>query len=180
MKVEIIIAIIMTIVLGVMHGYVGADIHSDHSELGVKLDDPVYVNYNDDVDKDIKDACWEFSQYMPAYMEDEVDCDDMAVYLWNKLQEKGVKTILVVGMLDGEYTPFNKCNHVWLRCMTPDGGITIEPTIPAVIYSNGYYTFSSGYYKSHFNEDPNMDYKYHYGFYYAKPSDMRADLGDRW
>ena len=182
-----------------------------------EIDDPVYMNYNDDVEGDINDVCYEFLQYMPTYMEGETDCDDMAVYLWNKLQEKGVKTLLVVGSDDGKNTPFNECDHAWLQCRTPTGGITIEPTIPAVIFSNGYRTFSTpaeidafvaNYLrenlscsprevvdamndeekmkevhetlKSTFIEDPTMSDKYRYGFVYTKPSDMRADIGDRW
>jgi len=195
--------------------------------------DPVYVNYGDDVNEDIKEVCWEFLQYMPTYMRGEVDCSDMAVYLWNKLQEKGVKTVLVVGSIDGEYTPFNECDHIWLQCRTPTGCITIEPTTPAIIYSNGYATFRTEsevdelmvtnserfqndffevydemypgapsnirelameiwiqspevmerhreYHKYRFIEDSSKFDKYSYGFRYAKPSDLRADVGDRW
>ena len=149
-----------------------------HAIISGGLDDPMYVNYNDDVDKDIKEVCLEFSQYMPTYMEGETDCDDMAVYLWNKLQEKGVKTLLVVGRVGDKNPPFNECDHAWLVCQSPSGSIAIEPTIPAMIYNNGYLIFRNS--KSSFTEDPTMYDKYRYGVYYAKPSDMRADLGDRW
>lgn len=182
-----------------------------------ELDDPVYENYDDNVNEHIKEVCSEFAEYMPAYMGGEVDCNDMAVYLWNKLQERGIKTVLVLGSTDGEYTSFGECNHVWLRCLTPNAGYTIEATTPAIIYSNGYRTFRtsdeievlvaedmrerkaslpSGFeyamdeetyekrvresYKSRFIEDTTKTDKYSYGFYYAKPSDLRADLGDRW
>jgi hypothetical protein len=74
-------------------------------------------------------------------MQGETDCSDMAVYLWNMLQKKGVKTLLVIGTPDGEHTPFADCDHVWLACNTPDGLIGIEPTVPMVIYSNYVYTF---------------------------------------
>ena len=198
--------------------------------------DPVYVNYGDDVDDHIEEVCSEFVEYMPVYMRGEVDCSDMAVYLWNKLQERGVKTILVLGSTDGEYTPFGECDHVWLRCLTPDAGYTIEPTTPAIIYNNGITTFRTSeevdelmvsytqksrsnflklydemypgapsdlrelaceiwlecpesvekhdmaieHYKCRFIEDSSKTDKYSYGFYYAKPSDLRADVGDRW
>ena len=187
-----------------------------HAIVNGEQDDPVYMNYNSNVEEDIKEVCSEFSQYMPTYMEDEVDCDDMAVFLWNKLQEKGVKTFIVVGRVDGEETPFSMCDHAWLVCQTPGGSMVIEPTLPAVIYSNGYLVFSSPAkieeilnegvqegnisreeyeyimnnedvkkeiferYKSTFVEDPTIFDRYRYGFYYAKPSDMRADIGDRW
>lgn len=195
-------------------------------------DDPMYVNYNDDIQDDINEVCSEFAEYMPIYIRGEVDCSDMAVYLWNKLQESGVKTLLVAGTTDGEFTPFDECDHVWLSCRTPTGSITIEPTMPAVIYSNKYITFrteeeveelltdsldraykesrikSPGFTDEGFddhweecmdtedmrelkrsleenfryqsNEKPDDFPDYSYGFHYAKPSDLRADVGDRW
>lgn len=197
-----------------------------------KLDDPMYVNYNDDVDDHIEEVCSEFAEYMPVYMRSEVDCSDMAVYLWNKLQEAGVKTLLVAGTTDGEYTPFDECDHVWLQCRTPTGIITIEPTMPATIYRNTYITFrteeeveeiltesldvaykearsrtpmlTDEEFDDHWEETMDDDYMrelqtemeesyryqsnvkpddfsdYSYGFHYAKPSDLRADVGDRW
>ena len=188
-----------------------------HAIISGGLDDPVYMNYNDDVEGDIEEVCLEYAQYMPAYMEGETDCDDMAVYLWNKLQEKGVKTLLVVGRADGKKTPFGECDHAWLYCPTFTGGVTIEPTMPAMIYSNGYRIFSTpaeidalvtNYLrenlsyspaliaevmnddeimkevyealKSTFIEDPTMSEEYRYGFFYAKPSDVGVDIGDRW
>jgi len=155
-------------------------------------------------------------------MQGETDCNDMAVYLWNLLQKSGVKTLLVIGTPDGEYTPFADCDHAWLACNTPDGYIHIEPTAPMVIYGNYVYTFRTSeeidedmaevtkvleesgrdsVYKLMSPEGQEAalttirsdlryirrerpsdysDFDYRQGYYYAKPSDLRKDIGERW
>ncbi|MHC1623036.1 MAG: hypothetical protein ACXQTR_00400 [Candidatus Methanospirareceae archaeon] len=197
-------------------------------------DTPIYINYNvDAAEESITDVCSEYKDSL-VYMQGETDCNDMAVYLWNMLQKRGVKTLLVLGTTDGEYTPFADCNHVWLACDTPDGYIHIEPTVPMAIYSNCVHTFRTqdeidaymesweeeSYRKSRDDypylsdeefdtiwrsvisseEDQELrrklisglryirserpgdysDFDYRQGYYYAKPSDLRKDLGERW
>jgi hypothetical protein len=197
-------------------------------------DSPIYINYNADVTAEaIMDVCSEYKDSL-VYIQGETDCNDMAIYLWNMLQKRGVKTLLVIGTPDGEYTPFADCDHAWLVCKTPDGAIYIEPTVPMVIDSSCVCTFrtqdeidaymercdeesyreirddypylsseefdkiwrsiiSSEEYqemRSKFrlgaryiqSERPGdySDFDYRQGYCYAKPSDMRKDLGERW
>jgi len=201
-------------------------------------DTPIYINYNvDAAEEAIIDVCSEYKDSL-VYMQGETDCNDMAVYLWNMLQKRGVKTLLVIGTPDGEYTPFADCDHAWLACNTPDGNIHIEPTVPMVIYSNCVYTFrtseevdeymvnileeskqdlirdireeysylteeeietahekvlsseegqamlaalrSGAWYINHERPGDYSDFDYRQGYYYAKPSDMRKDIGERW
>jgi hypothetical protein len=197
-------------------------------------DTPIYINYNvDAAEEAIMDVCSEYKDSL-VYMRGETDCNDMAVYLWNMLQKRGVKTLLVIGTPDGKYTPFADCDHAWLACDTPDGYIYIEPTVPMVIYSNYVYTFRTqdeidayiesleeeSYRKSrddypyfsdeefdtiwrlatnseedeewrskirsdawrigHERPGDHSDFDYGQGYYYAKPSDMRKDIGERW
>ena len=197
-------------------------------------DSPIYINYNADVTEEaIMDVCSEYKDSL-VYIQSETDCNDMAIYLWNMLQKRGVKTLLVIGTPDGEHTPFADCDHAWLSCKTPDGSINVEPTVPTVIYSNCVYTFRTqdeidAYMESweeesyrenrddypylsdeKFDEiwrsvttseegqelrsklragarhirrerpDDYSDFDYRQGYYYAKPSDMRKDIGDRW
>jgi hypothetical protein len=201
-------------------------------------DTPIYINYNVDVTVEaIREVCSEYKDSL-VYMQGETDCNDMAVYLWNMLQKKGVKTLLVIGTSDGEHTPFADCDHAWLACDTPDGYIYIEPTVPMVICSNCVYTFrtseevdeymiktleeskqdlirdireeyphlteeeiettyeillssekgqarlvalrSSARYIIRERPGDYSDFDYRQGYYYAKPSDMRKDIGERW
>jgi hypothetical protein len=205
-----------------------------HNLQGDEHDSPIYTNYNVDAMKEsIIDACSEYKGSL-TYMRGETDCNDMAVYLWNQLQQRGVKTLMVIGTPDGEYTPFANCDHAWLACNTPDGFMFIDPTVPMIIYNNTVYTFrtpgevdtymqeldeslyrsrrddysymsdeefdtfwrlvssdenvqeANALARSHARYDPHdrpgdySDFDYRQGYYYAKPSDMRKDLGDRW
>jgi hypothetical protein len=195
-------------------------------------DTPIYINYNvDAAEEAITDVCSEYKDSL-VYMQGETDCNDMAVYLWNMLQKRGVKTLLVIGTPDGEYTPFADCDHAWLACNTPDGNIHIEPTVPMVIYSNCVHTtqdeidaymesWEEESYREIRDDYPYLsdeefdtiwrsvtnseecqerrikvrsglqyirserpgdysDFDYRQGYYYAKPSDMRKDIGERW
>lgn len=213
-------------------------VHPECDLRGSELDSPIYINYNADVTEEaIADVCSEYKDSL-VYMQGETDCNDMAVYLWNMLQKRGVKTLLVIGTPDGEYTPFADCDHAWLVCKTPDGAICIEPTVPMVICSSCVYTFrtseevdeymvkaleeskqdsirdireecpylteeeietahekvlsseegramlaalrSSARYIIRERPGDHSDFDYRQGYYYAKPSDLRKDIGERW
>lgn len=209
-------------------------VRPEYNLRGSELDSPTYINYNADATEEaIIDVCSEYKDSL-VYMRGETDCNDMAVYLWNMLQKRGVKTLLVIGTPDGEYTPFDECDHAWLACDTPDGYIHIEPTVPMVIYGNCVYTFrtqdeidaymesweeesyrknrddypylSDGEFDTIWRSVTNSeedqerrnelisglrniqserpsdysDFDYRQGYYYAKPSDMRKDIGARW
>jgi len=115
------------------------------------------------------------SQYHD-YVANEYDCNDMAVDIWNMLSIGGdtwepIISIIVIGDLDEEGETFADCDHAWLAILnkTSDDVITIYALEP----TNGeIYTYTAN------ENDPNK--KYFEGFFYAKPSDLRADLGDRW
>ncbi len=109
-----------------------------------------------------------------GYIENEYDCNDMAVDIWNMLEVNEpvpIQSIIVVGNLDEEAETFEECNHAWLVILNkPEGGVVtiyaLEPT-NAEIYK---YTV----------ENNSSTAEYFNGFFYEKPSDLRADLGDRW
>jgi len=209
-------------------------VHPEHDLQKSERDSPIYINYDADAAEEaVMDVCSEYKDSL-VYIQGETDCNDMAIYLWNMLQKRGVKTLLVIGTPDGEHTPFADCDHAWLACDTPDGYIHIEPTVPMVIYSNYVYTFRTqdeidAYmesweeesYRENRDDHPYLsdeefdtiwrsvttseegqelrsklrsglwdiqserpgdysDFDYRQGYYYAKPSDLRKDIGDRW
>ena len=109
-----------------------------------------------------------------GYIENEYDCNDMAVDIWNMLEVNEptpIQSIIVIGNLDEEDETFEDCNHAWLVILNkPEGGVVtiyaLEPT-NAEIYK--------------YTGDKNAPAaEYFNGFFYEKPSDLRADLGDRW
>ena len=116
------------------------------------------------------------SKQYHKYITNEYDCNDMAIDLWNMLAKGGstwapITSIIVIGDLDEEGETFADCDHAWLAILnqTSNDVVTIyalEPTNGAI------YTYKTK------ENDPNA--KYFEGFFYAKPSDMRTDLGDRW
>lgn len=110
------------------------------------------------------------------YIENEYDCNDMAIDIWNMLAKGGstwpsITSIIVIGDLDMEGESFSDCDHAWIVILnhTSDDVVTIyalEPTTSEI------YRYTAN------ENDPNR--KYFEGFFYSKPSDLRADLGDRW
>jgi len=209
-------------------------VRPEHDLQKSERDSPIYINYDADAAEEaVMDVCSEYKDSL-VYIEGETDCNDMAIYLWNMLQKRGVKTLLVLGTLDGGPTPFADCNHAWLACDTPDGYMYIEPTVPMVIYGNCVYTFRTQdeidtymesweeesyrenrddypylsdeefdtIWKSVTNSEEDQerrsklrssaryircerpgdysDFDYRQGYYYAKPSDLRKDIGERW
>jgi len=103
-----------------------------------------------------------------VYIQGETDCNDMAIDIWNMLHARGVTSIIVVGNLDMETETFSECNHTWLIVYADPGEAlcAIEPT-------NGEAFLFPGC------PEPKR-FQYCSGFFYAKPSDLRADFGERW
>jgi len=63
---------------------------------------------------------------------------------------------------------FGECNHSWLIIPTNEGlGFALEPTNGEVYLSR------------HIQLDPQLR-QYWQGYYYIKPSDLKADIKDRW
>jgi hypothetical protein len=99
-----------------------------------------------------------------TYIANETDCNDMAVDIWDMLRRKGIISLIAEGNLEIENETFSQCNHAWLVILNSSGAaFSLEPT-------NGqlYFTGDSRY------------EQYRQFFLYAKPSDLRADLGSRW
>lgn len=99
-----------------------------------------------------------------TYVEGETDCNDMACDVWNMLLSKGITSIIVIGNLDLEEENFAECNHAWLWVYNSTGTpFALEPTNGELIFA----------------ENPEAN-QYGEGFFYTKPSDLRADIGKRW
>lgn len=128
--------------------------------------------------KDILDGYHESHVYIPG----ETDCNDMAIDVWNMLAAKGVVSIIAIGNLDMEDEEFSECNHAWLLVCTEAGEVAwrIEPTIGSAFFTSttgDCYELAVGHTTTH---PGSVCRKYLGGFFYAKPSDLRADLGKRW
>jgi len=110
------------------------------------------------------------------YIANEFDCNDMATDIWSMLAKGGntwapITSIIVIGDLDDGGETFADCDHAWLVILNQTSSDVI--TIYALEPTNGdIYRYTAN------EDDPNR--KYFEGFFYAKPSDLRADLGDRW
>jgi len=110
------------------------------------------------------------------YITNEYDCNDMATDIWNMLNKGGINwdpiiSIIVVGNLEDKEENFADCNHAWLAILNRASSdivniYALEPTTGEIFTYTGR------------ENDPNN--KYFEGFFYEKPSDLRADLGDRW
>lgn len=99
-----------------------------------------------------------------TYIPNETDCNDMACDVWDMLRKQGVISLIVFGNLDSKSETWGKCNHTWLLISNNSGQcFALEPT-------NG---------QLYFKGDTQIS-QYLEGFFYAKPSDLRADLGSRW
>jgi len=103
-----------------------------------------------------------------TYVEGETDCNDMAIDIWNMLQTQGITSIIVFGSLESTGETFAECNHAWLLIYNSEGGaFALEPT-------NG-----ELYFAEDVEQYPELE-QYWAGYFYTKPSDLRADLKERW
>lgn len=103
-----------------------------------------------------------------TYIKGETDCNDMAVDIWNMLLTEGIRSIIVIGNLDKNAESFAECNHAWIIIPNKGGSyFALEPT-------NG-----KCYSKRHIRDNPRLK-QYWEGFFYKLPSDLRADIKERW
>jgi len=110
------------------------------------------------------------SQYFEShtYVAGETDCNDMAIDIWDMLHTQGITSIIVDGNQELTGETFADCNHAWLLIFSSDGAaFALEPT-------NG-----ELYFADDVEQHPELG-QYWEGFFYTKPSDLRADLGERW
>lgn len=105
-----------------------------------------------------------------TYIEGVFDCNDMAVDIWNILYKQGIVSVIVAGNLDIDKERFAECNHAWLLILHRDKDslyriFIIEPT-------NGE-TYA-------FDPETKTLVQYMQGYFYSSPSDLRADIRERW
>ncbi len=110
-----------------------------------------------------------------TYIKGQTDCNDMTVDIWNMLQTAGIISIIVAGNLDepGPITTLAQCNHAWLAIYGTEKGDS-KPKCFFLESTNG---------ELYFRGDIERNLKlqlYGRGFYYTKPSDLRADFKERW
>lgn len=105
-----------------------------------------------------------------VYIQNETDCDDMAVDIWNMLLAQNIKSVIVVGNLDKKNASFAETNHAWLVVYNAQGQYAIlEPTTGEIIYA--------------INMDGTHNTKidpYYGGWAYKKPSDLWQDVKKKW
>jgi hypothetical protein len=104
------------------------------------------------------------------FIEGEMDCNDMAVSLWNMLLVHGIKSVIVVGNLDMVGETLAESNHAWLYVFNARGEVIyLEPTTGEVFFGR----FADG------SINPRA-IPYREGFIYVRPSDLRRDLKGLW
>ena len=132
----------------------------------------VYWNTNwQDLDAELQGTTYDVANYYfqsHTYIENETDCNDMAVDIWNMLHTEGIISVIVVGnhSLDEEY--FNECDHAWLLIIDSDGYSFALETTEGTIY-----------FAEDIEDNPQIE-QYWEGFVYIKPSDLKADTSWRW
>ena len=100
------------------------------------------------------------------YVEGILDCDDMAMDIWNILDKRGITSAIVVGNLDIDKERFTETDHAWLIVLhNKDNGFQlfifiVEPT-------NGE-TYA-------FDKESMAHAQYLQGYFFASPSDLRGD-----
>lgn len=103
-----------------------------------------------------------------SYIEGEFDCNDMAVELWNIVHKQGIGSVIVVGNLDLDNESFAESDHAWL--VVPYLYLplfAVEPTNGEVCRM----------------PPPDEESEFHQyleGYYYTSPSNLRADIWERW
>lgn len=104
------------------------------------------------------------------YIKDRFDCNDMVVDMWDELDEQGIISVIVVGNLDLENESFADCDHAWLLVMHEDNQSVFR--LFALEMTNG----------ESFGIDPKSKAfrQYMMGYFYSSPSDLRADVTERW
>ena len=98
------------------------------------------------------------------YITNEIDCVDMSCEVWDMLQKQGIKSLIAVGNLELTGESFGQCDHAWL--MIPNS-------------AGRYFALEATNGQLYFADNPGLN-QYTECFLYAKPSDLRTDIGSRW
>ena len=99
-----------------------------------------------------------------TYIPHEIDCIDMTCDIWDILQKHGITSLIAVGNLELKKETFGQCNHAWLVIADSTGKCFVLEATNGQLY---------------FANSPQIS-RYAECTLYAKPSDVRADLGSRW
>lgn len=109
--------------------------------------------------KDAANVCRTYHEYI----EGEFDCNDMSIDIWNMLKKQGIESVIVCGSLEQDEETFTDCDHTWLVILNKPNDIFALESTTAEIYPHD-----------------GTNEQYFEGFFYAWPSDLRADLRGRW
>jgi hypothetical protein len=103
-----------------------------------------------------------------TYIEDETDCNDMAIDVWNMLHTEGIKSIIVIGNHYMDNEQFGDCDHAWLLVYDSEGYSFAVETTAGLLY-----------FPEDAENEPEIG-QYWEGFPYVKPSDLKSDLVWGW
>jgi hypothetical protein len=102
-----------------------------------------------------------------TYVQGETDENDMVIDIWYMLRTGGISSVIVWGNLNLTGESFEECDHAWL----------LVPNYRGVVWALEY-TKGETYTRWDARANPQLE-QYWEGFFYAKPSDLRADLEQR-
>ncbi len=102
------------------------------------------------------------------YVFGETDCNDMAVDAWQKLIDKEIISLIVVGNLEKSYETFRECNHAWLMVYSGKGSAAVIDLVSGKVYV-----------WEDVRTKPQLR-QYWEGFVYEGPSDLLVDFKERW
>ena len=96
------------------------------------------------------------------------DCNDMAIELWQWLEEKGIVSLITIGNLEKSNESFLECDHAWLMVYSGEGSAAAVDVVTASVYP-----------WEKVSKKPQLK-QYWEGFLYEKPSDLLIDFQGRW
>ena len=102
------------------------------------------------------------------YVFKESDCNDMAVDVWQKLIDKDIISLIVVGNLEKSYETFLECNHAWLMVYSSEGSAAAMDLARGRVFI-----------WEDVRTNPQLR-QYWEGFVYESPSDLWGDFKERW
>jgi len=148
------------------------------------LNNPIYHNRAwEGRDAELFEAIYQIGKSYAqthVYVPGETDCNDMAIDLWNMLHKKGITSVIAIGNLDMTGEKFTESNHAWLMIFTPKAYLVLEPTSGTVFIPVKDGGLACKGEAGVLYESKHSKFQYIEAWFYAKPSDLRADVGERW
>ena len=102
------------------------------------------------------------------YVFGESDCNDMAVDVWQKLIDKEIISLIVVGNLEKSYETFLECNHAWLMVYSGEGSAAAMDLVRGKVFI-----------WEDVRTNPQLR-QYWEGFVYERPAHLFTDFKERW